>query len=1267
MSPTDSLKKSACSDEQALGRIIELVSARLHAGEAIDLSDVARAHPEHAEELRQLWPALAAMAELERSQTQAAATAEGGAAEELGQLGDFRLLREIGKGGMGVVYEAEQVSLRRRVALKVLPFAGMLDQRQLLRFQNEARAAACLHHAHIVPVYFVGCERGVHFYAMQLVHGSNLADLIRDLRQQDGHEPKAQTPAASGNEEGNATTAYASPMTPASPAAETAPVAILSTVGPSRRREFYRTVARLGIEAAEALDHAHQTGVVHRDVKPANLLLDGSGHLWVTDFGLAQFTSDVHLTVSGDLVGTVRYMSPEQALAQRVVIDHRTDVYSLGATLYELLTLRPAFGGNNREELLRQIAFEEPVAPRRLARQVPVELETVVLKAMAKNPAERYATARALADDLGRFLRDEPIQARRPSLTQRARKWARRHRAGVTAAGVCLLGILLSVVGSVGWVLGDRSARQGEAEAKVQGALAEAKRGLQEGNPRDPALVSALRRAEAHLDSGLLNQDLHRQVEQLQKDVQMLTDLERVRLDQANVSESYFDRTRSDFQYAQAFRTYGIDMVALKQEEAASRVQASAIREHLVAGLDDWAAGLTDVSKEGTTQKARRLLGVAQQANPDLWRNRLREALLSRAAAQLEQLLRSVPVEELPAGTLGLLGSFLEGDKLPVGLRGKILQSGIKALRRAQRRFPADFWINHNLAQALTQLQPPRLEEAIGFYRAAVALRPQSPGAHLNLGNALRNKGDLDGAIAAARETIRLKEEYPEAHSNLGAALYDKRDLDGAITAFRKAVHLKKDFALGHYGLGKALNAKGKLDEAIAAYREAIQAKNNYPEAYTNLGLALLANKDRDGAIDAFRKALRFKKDFPEAHIAHSNLGLALCHKEDLDGCIDHLREAIRCKPDWAEVHMVHYSLGVALHRKGNVDGAIAAWREAIRLKKDYADARNNLGAALKHKGLLDEAITEFRQIIQFKKDHAEAHSNLGGALAAKGLPDEAIAEFQEAIRLKQNYPNAHYNLGNVQKSKGQLDEAIAAYREAIRLNKDYPEAHCNLGHALRNKGQFAEALTHLRLGHKLGSRNPRWPYPSAQWVKQCERLVELDAKLPRILKGEVQPADVGERLTLAQICQLERKSLYATAARFYAAAFAQQPQLADDLQHEPRYNAACAAALAGCGQGKDSDQTDAKERARLRQQALDWLRADLAAYRRLLDKEPGKVRERMQHWLQDKDFAGLHDPAALAKLSEAERKQWQTLWHDVEDLARQAERGQAPKSSQRP
>jgi len=309
------------------------------------------------------------------------------------QLGDFRIVREIGRGGMGVVYEAQQVSLKRRVALKVLPFAAVLDPRQLQRFQNEAQTAACLHHTNIVPVHAVGSERGVHFYAMQYIDGLSLAQVIEDLRLQ--LLPKsAQSRALRPGQP--ATQAWQAPV-PQSPignrqpaSTPTLPVAALSTQRSISTREFFQSVARLGIAAAEGLDHAHQQGILHRDIKPANLLLDVRGNLWITDFGLARFQSETRLSMTGDLIGTLRYMSPEQALAKRVVVDHRTDIYSLGVTLYELLTLEPAYSGSDRQELLRQIAFEEPRSLRRLNKSIPAALEMIVLKAMEKNAAERY-------------------------------------------------------------------------------------------------------------------------------------------------------------------------------------------------------------------------------------------------------------------------------------------------------------------------------------------------------------------------------------------------------------------------------------------------------------------------------------------------------------------------------------------------------------------------------------------------------------------------------------------------------------------------------------------------------------------------------------------------------------------------------------------------------------------------------------------------------------------------------------------------------------
>ena len=380
-------------------------------------------------------------------------------------LGDFRILREIGRGGMGVVYEAVQLSLGRRVALKVLPFAAALNAKQLQRFQTEAHAAAQLHHTNIVPVYAVGCDRGVHYYAMQVIDGRPLDAVIRELR----------AGAASGPL--NALTA----TTDAKSSTTSTSFGIGSGLNPTGSRTIrpldnHRAIARLGLQIAEALEYAHEAGVVHRDIKPANLLLDGKGNAWVTDFGLAQVSTDSGLTQTGDIFGTLRYMSPEQAAGRRLEVDHRTDIYSLGATLYELLCHEPAFPGQDRQKLLNQILHEEPLAPRFIDKSIPEELETILLKAMAKLPAERYASAGNLADDLKRFLEHRPILAKRPSMVDHARKWVRRHPS-VAWATVVVLGI--SVV-----ALGISTALVSRQQALTQAALEREKDRAQEARQR---------------------------------------------------------------------------------------------------------------------------------------------------------------------------------------------------------------------------------------------------------------------------------------------------------------------------------------------------------------------------------------------------------------------------------------------------------------------------------------------------------------------------------------------------------------------------------------------------------------------------------------------------------------------------------------------------------------------------------------------------------------------------------------------------------------
>lgn len=421
--------------------IVTGIAEQARSGRPIDIDACCRQHPEHADELRRVLPTLQALADFGQAAPDPGNS--GGASvtipqgrQSLGTLGDFQIVREIGRGGMGVVYEAEQISLKRRVALKVLPFAAVLDNRQLQRFRTEAMAAARLHHQHIVPVYQVGCDRAVHFYAMQYIEGRNIAELIRETRRAAG-VAGAGDAGAGFTQTDTQTAAENRPV-------ETAKLADISTDYSGNRLSYHRRVATLGVQAAQALDFAHQHGILHRDIKPSNLMLDSEANLWVTDFGLARIEGDEGLTMSGDLLGTLRYMSPEQALGKRVVIDQRTDVYSLGVSLYEMLTLRPAYDGADRAELLRQISFESPAPLRKHDSTIPADLETIVLTAMAREPHRRYETAQELANDLQRFLDGKPIFARRPSRRERVVKWVSRNKPLTVSLVLLLLAVLIA-------------------------------------------------------------------------------------------------------------------------------------------------------------------------------------------------------------------------------------------------------------------------------------------------------------------------------------------------------------------------------------------------------------------------------------------------------------------------------------------------------------------------------------------------------------------------------------------------------------------------------------------------------------------------------------------------------------------------------------------------------------------------------------------------------------------------------------------------------
>jgi serine/threonine protein kinase/Flp pilus assembly protein TadD len=1070
-------------------------------------------------------------------------------------IGPYKLMEQIGEGGMGLVFVAEQTQpVRRRVALKIIK-PGMDTREVIARFEAERQALALMDHPNIARVFDGGAtDSGRPYFVMELVKGLPITQFC------DEHH-----------------------------------------LTPRERLELF-------IDVVQAVQHAHTKGVIHRDLKPSNVLVashDGKPVVKVIDFGIAKaigrhLTDKTVYTGLAQLIGTPLYMSPEQAGLSSLDIDTRTDVYALGVLLYELLTGTTPFDA----ERLRQAAYDEmrriireeeppkpstPISalgqaattisarrrsdPKRLSRLFRGELDWVVMKALEKDRDHRYETANGLALDIQRYLADEPVLACPPSALYRLRKFARRNKTALTMAALILFCIGLLGAGG-GWMIRDQAAREEEAARDRADRQARATRELERaldqaelflGQGQRAEALAAGARAEFLAGQSAPEASLERRLAALKDDQAFLARFDDIRLrTQSGVDfKKGFTLAAAFPEFREALHGYGIELGHTPPAEVAARLRdrPDAVYRTLVAALDECLV----YAPKAEVPTRRWLLAALLAADNDGWRARVRQALLDRNWEALEPLVRDVDVRQQPPSFLLVVALSFPAQK-----RSRQLD----LLRRLRRAYPADLWANMDLAGVLDR--EGHSAEAVRYYTAALVLRPDNAGILIDRAQALGRAGETDAAIADYAQAISLAPAYPTAHFDLGVTLH----------------------------------RQGKLDEAVACYRKAIALDPGFVEAYINLGNALTDKGDLKEAIRCYRHAINLT---PDSALAHNNLGHAL-------------------------------------RLQGEPGAAVAELREAIRFKKAFAEAHNNLGIALHVMGRLDEAIAAYQEAIRLKEDFAEPHGGLGVALKAKGRLDEAIAEYRRAIRLKPDYAEAQYNLGNALRDKDDTAAAEAAYREAIRLKPDYAEAHCNLGQLLREAGRFREALDELRRGDELGSRIPGWRNPSAEWVRQCERLLELDDKLPGFLERKAEPAGPGERIELAGLCTTKR--LYCAADHFYEEAFAEQPKLADDLAAGHRYNAACAAALAGCGQGKDAEKLNGAERARLRRQALNWLRADLDAWRRRLDKESDKVCpelvQQMRHWQGDPDLAGVRGPEALARLPEGERPAWREFWAGV-------------------
>jgi serine/threonine protein kinase/tetratricopeptide (TPR) repeat protein len=883
-------------------------------------------------------------------------------------IGPYKLLQQIGEGGMGTVFMAEQTRpVQRKVALKVIK-AGMDSAQVIARFEAERQALAVMDHVNIARVFDGGTtETGRPYFVMELVHGVPITRYCDD-----------------------------------------------NHLTPRERLELF-------VPVCQAIQHAHQKGVIHRDVKPSNVMVtlyDGKPVPKVIDFGMAKATEQklterTLFTQYGTLVGTLEYMSPEQAEMSGLGVDTRSDVYSLGVLLYELLTgSTPLSHKRVREaayrEVLRMIREEEPprpstrlsdsgdtlasisaqrhMEPAKLAKLMRGELDWIVMKTLEKDRNRRYETASSIAADVQRYLNDEPVQACPPTAGYRLRKFVWRNKATLATVLIAMIAALF-VVGSVGWAVRDRAARNAALDYEVRRTLDEAAAQLE--GAKWPEALATVQRAEKLLAAGG-HQEVPQRLRDLQKDLALAQRLENIY--SRPRKEEFYVGYELDDAYAEAFADAGIDVAALPVLEAAERIRARGIWRELARALDVWAG----MRQRAGSQKApdwKRLLEIAEAADPDPWRNPLRQARRHGDGKALAALAASADVARLRPETLHLLGYALydSGAK----------EQAVALMRQAQLRYPDDWWINNLMGWYCLTARPPQYDDALRYYTASQAVRPQNP---YNL------------------------------HA-IGLGLLGKKAYAEAVVVYSRAIELKPDYSGAWFKRGEAYEHLGQGDKAAADVAHAIESNPKSAatwidagEAYDNLGR-------KDEAIAAFKEAIRLQ---PDSALAHYEFGRDLARKGLFDEAVAANKEVIRLQPEYVGGH---FNLAWILSRKGDLDGAIPEWKEAIRLGPGYAESYYRLANVLANGAdpkLRDaaEAVKLARKAVELAPRYDLYWQSLGWALYRADAWKDSIEAFHKSMELQEDPKGgdsyqwfglavAHWHLGNKEEARKWHDRAV--------------------------------------------------------------------------------------------------------------------------------------------------------------------------------------------------------------------------------------------------